>query len=203
MKKLLLLACIFSLASCTITRKINFELNKETDASMLAFLDRNNVDYKKEDLATLNSAYAYGLFSNNGYLQVPEAHFFNRDGYRVNNNFRGTNCGQVIKNAEKINTAPISDKKENLNTFAENFDFMAVPNESQIQYDAYVVISWGIFADKDVHEANETAFKWYKSLKEDYPDMKIKVILLNIDLQEKWHLTKEQEEILGVAKKSS
>ncbi len=166
---------------------------------MLAFLDRNNVDYKKEDLATLNSAYAYGLFSNNGYLKVPEAHFFNSDGYRVHNNFKGTNCGQVINNADKINTAP-TDKKELINDFAENFDFMAVPNEAQTKYDAYVVISWGIFADKDVHQANETAFKWYKSLKKNYPDMKIKVILLNIDLQEKWQLTKEQEEILGVAK---
>lgn len=200
MKKLLFLSFIFILASCTITKKVSFDLKKETDSSMLAFLDKNNVEYKKEELATLNSAYAYGLFSNNGYLQVPEAHFFNRDGYRVNDNFKGAGCGQVIKNADKINTAPVSDKKEQLNAFAENFDFMAIPNETQVKYDAYVVISWGIFADKDVHEANETAFKWYKSLKKDFPDMKIKVILLNIDLQEKWHLTKEQEEVLGVAK---
>jgi len=142
------------------------------------------------------------IFFNNGYLEVPGAHFFNRDGYRVDNNFKATNCGQVIKNADKINTATISDKKELLNTFAEDLEFMAIPNESLFRYDAYVIITWGIFADKESHASNETAFKWYKSLKENYPDMKIKVMLLNIDLQEKWHLTKEEEEILGIAKRT-
>jgi hypothetical protein len=60
-------------------------------------------------------------------------------------------------------------------------------------YDIYVLINWAIFLDSN----NETSFNWYTSLKNN-KELKIKVILINLDVQEIWNLTDGQKEFLGV-----
>jgi len=55
------------------------------------------------------------------------------------------------------------------------------------------LINWAIFLDSN----NETSFNWYKSLKSN-KDLKIKVILINLDVQESWNLTEGQKKFLGV-----
>ena len=64
---------------------------------------------------------------------------------------------------------------------------------SSDDYDIYVLINWAIFLDSN----NETSFNWYTSLKNN-KELKIKVLLINLDVQETWQLTDKQKEFLGV-----
>jgi hypothetical protein len=199
MKKITLLICVFTLVSCTITRtrSTNIKFNVQTDTTLLQLLDQNNVSYAKEDIATLKDITALYKFSDEDKISIPEAYFFNKDGYRVRDNFKGTSCGQVITNIDKIKDAP-TDKKELITDWIKDINFMSDPEIVNEGYDAYVIISWGVFLDKDLHAANETAFKWYESLKKDNKSLKIKAILLNLDVQDRWNLTEAQKVSLGI-----
>lgn len=194
MKKLLLLACLFALASCSITynKKVDFDFQPQTNASLLHYLDSNNVAYNKADIATMKDTVTFRAFAVKNKLSIPDAFFFNKDGYRVDDNFKGTTCGHVIKNAEKINTAP-AILTENINDWVKDFYFLENTDASGQKYDATVVLTWGLYANKDMPSINKTGFEWYKSLKEDYPNMKIRTILLNLDFQRSWFLTEATE----------
>ena len=194
-----LLISLSALTSCTITKKVSINFEKETDTTLLQSLEKNNVIYNKGDLATLKNIVVLSQYSQQGKLSIPEAYFFNKEGYRVHDNFKGTRCGQVITNIEKVNDAPV-ENKEHISDWIKDYNFMADPAIEGLEYDAYVILTWGNFIDKDAHAANETAFKWYKSLKEDKKNLKIKTILLNLDVQDTWGITKEQEDALGMGK---
>ncbi len=177
MKKLLLLACIVTLTSCSITfsKKFNPDFQPQTDNSLTHFLDSNKVVYDKADIATLKDTVAIKKFAKKNDLTIPDAFFFNKDGYLVENNFKGKSCGHAINNANKINAAP-SDKTEHINDWVNDFNFKENIDTTNNDYDATIIITWGIYAHKSASSVNREAFDWYKSLKENYPNMKIRTI---------------------------
>mgnify|MGYP005845300111 CR=1 FL=1 len=200
MKYILFISFFTLLSSCTITRTKKIEINftRETPASLQSFLD-GRVEYDKADIATLNSINALVAYNDSERLSVPEAYFFNRHGYRVKNNFRGTNCGQVIKNTHQINTAP-SDNKEHIDDWIKDYTFPLgedTLSNTGGDYDAYIIITWAKFVEQLSSSSNENAINWYRSVKE-LNSMRIKVIFLNLDIQESWTLTDEQEKALGL-----
>jgi len=110
--------------------------------SLQTFLD-GRVEYDKADIATLNHINALVSYSDAGKFSVPEAYFFNKEGYQVKDNFKGTNCGQVIKNTGQINTAP-PDNKQHITDWMKDYSFPfeeGTPSNAGGEYDAYVVIT--------------------------------------------------------------
>jgi hypothetical protein len=194
MKKLLLFICIATFTSCSITLPKKFEPNyqPQTDQSLTHFLDSNKVIYDKADIATLKDTILFKKFGIKNNFTIPDAFFFNKEGYRVEDNFKGTTCGHIITNADKINTAP-TDKTEHINDWVKDFDFLENKDISNQGYDVTIILTWGIYAHKSAPSVNREAFEWYKSLKEDYPDMKIRAIFLNLDLQRSWFITDDTE----------
>lgn len=194
MKKLVLLAFVITLTSCSVTfnRKFNPDFQPQTDQSLTHFLDSSKLIYDKADLATLKDTVLFKKFVVKNSLTVPDAFFFNKDGYQVENNFKGTRCGHVITNADKIKDAP-ADKTQHINEWVKDFYFLEDSNASDAEYDATIILTWGIYAHKSAPTVNQEAFEWYRSLKENYPDMKIRTIFLNLDFNRKWFITDEAE----------
>jgi len=197
----MLLLSLFALMSCSFTRtkNVNITFKKETAESLQAYLNEKNVSYDNTDIAVLNSIDAMLYYNSNGRISVPEAYFFNRDGFRVKDSFKGTRCGQVINNTNQINAAP-SDNKEHIGEWLKDFSFPlqeSSPESYEGMYDAYIIISWAKFVDQISSSSNESAINWYNSLKNN-KEMKIKTIFLNLDVQESWVLTEEQERAFGL-----
>ncbi|RDI15963.1 hypothetical protein [Flavobacterium sp. AG291] len=195
MKKLLFLFLILLLTSCSITfhKKINFDFQPQTKTSLLHYLDSSKVDYQIADLATLKDTTVFRAFAVKNNLPIPHAYFFNKDGYQVEDNFKGTRCGQVINNAEKINTAP-AITTEHIDNWIKDFTFLEKSDLGSQNYDATVILTWGLYAKKEAPTINDTGFKWYKSLKEKYSGMKIRIIFLNLDFQRNWFIEGESEQ---------
>ena len=194
--RVLLLFIFASLISCSIARKTDVKFKEENANSIISYLDAKKVSNYSNDVATFNGINTFIEYNNSDKLSVPEAYFFNKEGYRVKDNFNGTNCGQVIGNIDQINNAPC-DRKEHINDWIAKYNFPLKTNtdiaSDNEQYDAYIIITWAIFSDR----FNETSFKWYKDIKE-YKDLKIKTILLDIDVIDSWTLNDKQKETLGL-----
>jgi hypothetical protein len=199
MKKLILFLLTLSTLSCTITRKVKMELTfqKQTKTNIESYLKSKAVDHSLNDIATLNNVQTFAEYGSTDRLSVPEAYFFNSEGYRVKDNFKGTSCGQVINNAEKISAAP-SENKEHISDWISKYSFLEDPgNITTAGYDAFVIVTWATFADAIKGSPNTTGFNWYKSLKQN-KDVKIKVIFLNLDVQDNWQISDEQQKAIGL-----
>lgn len=60
-------------------QEINF--SKENLASLSGYLKEQNVNFDIKDLATLKNINTFSFYNNNELLVVPEAYFFNREGF--------------------------------------------------------------------------------------------------------------------------
>lgn len=198
MKKLLFILSFFvSFLAIAQKHKPSGHYEWENNNTLKTFLETNDVEINVKDLATLDYFNSWAYFDNNGFIQVPNAVFFNREGYRIAKNFVGEKCSQAIKGMEKIDTYKVN-KDENINEWVSKY--MAFPFTKEPifdeAYDAYVVIFYCKCLDS-YDDVNATAFRWYKSLKEN-DKIKVKAILLNLDIQDTWQLTDEQKKIIGL-----
>jgi len=194
MKKLLPLICLIVLTSCSITfpGKFHPDFQPQTDQSLIQFLDSSNVVYNKTDIATLTDTITFKAFGTKNTFTIPDAFFFNKDGYRVEDNFKGTRCGHIITNANKINEAP-TNKTEHINDWIKDFRFLQNTATTDKDYDVTIILTWGLYAHKSAPSVNREAFEWYKSLKENYPEMKIRTVFLNLDFQRSWFIHDDNE----------
>lgn len=202
MRKFIVLFLLFFTISCTITRRATINFTEENNTSLIALLDAKDISYNKDDIAVLKDFRTFVVYNDTDKLVTPEAYFFNKDGYRVVNNFKGTRCGLVINNIQEVNNAPVQENKEHINDWLKDFTYLSLDSQhnKQVDYDVYVIITWAKFVDHiSDGAANKISLDWYKSLKEN-PDLKIKTILLNIDIQESWALSDEHKEALGMEK---
>lgn len=190
MKNLIIIS-LFFISITNVNAQITFK--RESKESMVKYLEDKGVQFDAEDIATLHDLNVFKQYYTNQMLSVPEAYFFNKDGYRVSKELRGDSCGQSIKNAKKINKIAFDDKQIFWD-WIKTYSFPFMKENDSTNYDAYVIITWAVFAHTN---SNETAFKWYKSLKEN-KDMKVKVLLLNIDVQTDWQISDENAKILGL-----
>lgn len=198
MKKLFLILSLFiSFLAIGQKNKPTAHFEWENNNTLKAFLETNNVEIDVKDLATLDYINSWVYFNNNDFIQVPNAVFFNREGQRIAKNFVGEKCSQAIKGLEKIDSYKV-DKDENINDWVSKY--MAFPFTTEPvfgkPYDAYVLIFYCKCLD-EYDDVNATAFRWYKSLKEN-DKVKVKAILLNLDIQNTWKLSDEQKNAIGL-----
>ena len=189
-----LIATVFTIFFVTANLQAQITFKKESKESMLQFLNDKNVEYLKEDIATLHDLNVFIDYYSKEMLSIPEAYFFNKEGFRVSKKYKGTSCGKVIKKADKINKTDF-DSNDNVVDWLKYYSFPFGNEDSGEEYDAYVIITWAIFAESN--ESNDTAFNWYKSLK-DNKELNIKVILLNLDIQDTWQISDENAKVLGL-----
>ena len=187
------LGIIFSIASSlAFSQNVKIDFKIENQNSITKYLDDKKVEYTLDDIAILRDIKVFGDYGKTERLVVPEAYFFNKDGFLLKNNNKGVGCGASIKNLSKILKSKY-DVNETISTRLKDYKILGNNDVLTEQYDIYILINWAIFLDSN----NETSFNWYKSLKSN-KDLKIKVILINLDVQESWNLTEGQKKFLGV-----
>ncbi len=187
------LGIIFSIASSlAFCQNVKIDFKIENLNSITKYLDEKKVEYTLDDIAILRDIKVFGDYGKTERLVVPEAYFFNKDGFLLKNNNKGVGCGASIKNLSKILKSKY-DVNETISTRLKDYKILGNNDVLTEQYDIYILINWAIFLDSN----NETSFNWYKSLKSN-KDLKIKVILINLDVQESWNLTEGQKKFLGV-----
>lgn len=193
MKLSLLFAVVLCALSCTTTRNYKITFTEENRESISNYLNNKNIRHNAEDIAILKDITVLSYYGQTDKLSVPEAYFFNKDGFLIKNNQKGESCGQAISKLDKILKQPV-DKEQPLEKWTQNFNFLTDTGIiKDDKYDLYVIIHWAVFLD----EFNGTSFNWYKSLT-DNPDYKVKTILLNLDVQEEWKITPEQRQSLNM-----
>src|SRR5690606_23405102 len=181
--------------SCTITKNKEIKFVKHTNESLIIFLKSKNVDFDIKDIAYLKEFESFVEFNNSDKLVVPEAYFFNKDGYKISQKFSEEQCGNVIKNINTINSYSY-DENDNISNWLDKISFIDTVKPLDIlnkNYDVYIIINWALFAEK----TSDQSFEWYKSVKEN-KEFDIKVILLNLDIKDEWKMTDYHNKVLGL-----
>lgn len=191
MKYFLTISIILFSVNSFFCQKNEIKFKLETENSLIEYLNRNDVLYSLEEIATLKDIQAFSKYSKEEKLVVPEAFFFNKDGYLIKNSSKSINCGSSVKHLKKLSSAKYN-VNEKFTDWINEFTFLDKKVDSE-NYDLYILINWAIFLD----DYNEVSFNWYKSIKEK-KELKIKVILVNLDVQENWNLNENQKEYLGI-----
>jgi hypothetical protein len=187
----LLILIFFSIQSFSQKKvEVNFQI--ENDSSIVKYLVEKKVDFINNQIATLKTFNGFVRFNNEGKLVIPEAYFYNSKGELINNKGKGVNCGSEIKELEKISKMK-SYPNNTFNDFLKDVDIIENEKNVENSFDLYIVITWGKFLNSE----SETSLNWFSNIRK-VKEMKIKILLLNLDLQEKWNLTDDQKKALGI-----
>ncbi|MCO6175979.1 hypothetical protein NHF50_13080 [Flavobacterium sp. NRK F10] len=184
----LMLVSITSFAQKKI--EINFKI--ENDSTIIHYLKAKKVDFSNDQIATLKGIGTFAEFSKTGRLVVPDAFFFNSKGELIKNKGKGMYCGAELKKLEKISKMK-SDPGQTLENFLKEITILDGSTITDENVDMYIFITWGKFLSAE----SETSLNWFSNLA-NQENLKIKVLLLNLDIQENWNLTENQKEYLGI-----
>lgn len=176
--------------SCAITLPVQLKFEKQNKESLLSYLQQKGYAVEEEDIAVLKGIDTFIQYHDTDKLFIPGAHFFNKDGYLIPG-FNGTGCAQAIGNINEISTSA-SKSDESISDWITGYNFFS-NNDISKGYDAYVIINWAMYTDR----MNKTSYNWYKSLK-DNKELNIKIIFLNLDIQEGWELSEAQNDVFGL-----
>ena len=191
MKQILIFLIFILYAGFSYSQNNQIKFKLENKNSLIEYLDANQVSYSFEEIATLKDIRIFSEYSKTKKLAVPEAFFFNKDGFLIENNSKAISCGSSVKHLKKLASAKYN-ANEKFSDWVEKLTILDKKDDLE-NYDLYILINWAIFLDAN----NEVSFNWFKSIK-DKTELKIKVILVNLDVQENWNLTEGQKEYLGI-----
>jgi len=185
------------LGSLAFGQDKNLIYTYENSKSLGKFLDANKVNYDIKDLAVLQGPKDWLDFYKARRLSVPTAFFFNSEGMRIIENFGADTCPEIIngiETPEKIK-AYKAESQVSLNEWLGHVDFAFTNEEIFTQaYDLYVIIIYGKCIRTST--SNDVAFKWYNSVKKN-SKVKIKTILLSIDLMDSWEIPQDFKDEFG------
>jgi len=177
---------------CFAQKQIEINFQTENDSTLIQYLKENKVKFSNNQIATLTGIGTFAEYSREGKLVVPEAYFYNSKGQLIKNRGKGTYCGAEIKKIEKISKMK-SDPNQILQGFLKDIVIIDKSEFIEERVDVYIVIPWAKF----LSEESQTSLNWFSSLiKQD--KLKIKFLLLNLDIQESWKLTNDQKKYLGI-----
>ena len=169
----------------------------ETYSSSKKYLHKNNIDTTR--LVYFKDLNSFGRASKKKLLQIPNAYFFDKNGNFVDYRKSATDCNAKVDDfIQDLNTFDEA-KKDSTKTLTELKRFLASSNKNLLYEkpgEITVFITWARY----IGALNrEKAFDWVKLLEEaKQKGVSVKYYLLNCDFQEKWNLTKEEKEALGV-----
>lgn len=196
MKNYFYLILLFGIAAFAQKEKLVY--GYENPKSLQEFLDENKVNYDVRDLAVLDHPADWLDFYKKKKLSVPTAYFFNSEGVRIVEEFDAASCSQVINGLESIEKIKSykKDPNETINTWLSQVDFRFTKDEIFNEaYDIYVIVIFGKLIKTKT--SNPTAFNWYNSLKKNN-NLKIKTILLSIDIMDDWELPQDFKNEFGL-----
>lgn len=164
----------------------------ENIASVTEYLDQSGLEYDKKDIAVLSNFEIWATaMINEKKNTFPDVFFYNTEGKNVK--LRGYICSQTINNIENIGKSKVNKKEHDADWWFSNMTFAGEDTDRFTHpYEGYIIIAWTKMVPK---EMNDTAFKWYKSVKEKN-NPNIKVFLLNFDIMDFWEISDKNKEAL-------
>lgn len=165
----------------------------EDHKSLSNFLSSKGIDTSEilcfKDTTALNTFYRSGL-------GLPDAQFFNKESKLVNYRESIKDCnGMVsifIQKGDSINSvSPVEG--EHLDKYLENVVIENTGNRFTIEnqkYDVYMLVYWAKYLGKlNKHKV----YEWQELVKKaNQNDKKIRMILINVDYQKFWGISKDQ-----------
>ncbi len=173
-------------------KKIEINFKIENDSTIIHYLKEKKVSFSSNQIATLKGIGTFAEYGRAERLVVPDAFFFNSKGELIKNKGKGMYCGAELKKLEKVSKMK-SDPSQTLENFLKEITILDGSIITDENVDLYIFITWGKFLSAE----SETSLNWFSNLT-DQENLKIKVLLLNLDIQENWNLTENQKEYLGI-----
>lgn len=192
MKSIKIICLVLISYSAFAQKKVEINFKMENDSTIIQYLKENKIDFSNNQIATLKGIGTFAEFGRTKKLTIPEAYFFNSKGERIKNNGRGVYCGVEIKKLEKISKYK-TDPNQTLENFLNDITILDGSQFADENADIYIIITWGKFASSE----SETSLNWFTNLKKQ-EKLKIKILLLNLDVHESWNLSEEQKSYLGI-----
>jgi len=192
------IALAILISSCTTILKTAYGFKKprlETLASIHSFEHKNGLDSTKTSV--FKDFRSFVLASQQGFITIPDAIFFNREGEFVSYNKTAKDCNadidSFITDLETFHTYPV-DPNIKLSDFTQ---LVSIPDHVELDIaDINVFITWTIYVGK-LNE--DKAFEWIKLLENARANgANINYFLLNCDYQKSWNLPIEVQKKLGI-----
>lgn len=188
--RIFLVAVALSLVSCKPIVKTLYGIKKpalETDASIKRYITDHQMDSTK--VITFPSLMSFVAASQQKYLSIPDALFFNKDGFLVPYKSSAQACNadvsKFIADLKNFETRPVNSQ---VRLAMLQGMLQQKQNEQQAGVTAY--ITWTKFSGR----LNKTkAFEWVKALERARQEgVQVSYYLLNCDFQKSWNLSREQ-----------
>lgn len=197
-QQLLILLVVTLLTGCRpILMKI-YGIKKpsiENEASIKKKASKFDLD--TSNIATLNSKDFLSTLSKSG---IPEASIYDKDGRYIEYRQSDTSCNAgLFQFIPALNLTSIYNQPDSaeLNTELIKFRDLAGRNLSPPEEaDFYLLIYWSIWTGR----FNKSHIKIWEDLAQENKNCKIKVIKVNLDIQEYWE-EQEREEIISAFSK--
>lgn|GEM_PF-1052202 len=183
----LLSILVFNLGFSQVDSEINFI----SSDSIENYIKVKNLSFENQDIYVLKNLESFKTYSQ-GYLKSPVIYVFNSKGNYLDF-IHNANAEKKLSNLKKINRKSNKDYPD-LKFWREKLIHF---NSKQIleerNSDFYFVLNWGFLHNDE--ESIELINHWYDVLKRHQDNGEnIKVVLLNIDLQDQWDLSPESRE---------
>jgi hypothetical protein len=199
MKNLFYIAvALLLLTSCKSLLKKSYAVKDpklEDQVSIKMFLHKKKID--TSNVYVFNNLMAYAGASNLKLLSIPDAVFFNKEGFFVSYKKSATDCNAkidgFISDLSSFSQLPKDETKKMDDLVALiNNNNNTIPTKADIN----VFITWAVFAGK---LNDEKAFEWVKLLNDaKKKGINVNYYLLNCDFQKSWNLSKEEKEGIGI-----
>ncbi len=198
MKTLLPLLVILVLTGCKPALKTVYGIKEpqlENDQSINQYLS----EHKLDKIGTLKfpTVFSFAMASQMDYLVVPDAIFYNREGFLVPYKKEAVTCNanvpEFIAELKNFGSKP-ADQARTLKQFQ---NLLGLNPEEHVA-DVTVFITWTKYSGR----LNKTkAFEWIKLLdKAKDEGISVSYHLLNCDFQQSWNLSEEQLKQFGLKK---
>ena len=188
--RIILVVVALSMASCKPIVKTIYGVKKpalETDASIKAYLKQHEIDSSR--VITFPSLLSFAAASQQQYLSIPDAMFFNKDGFLVPYKPTAQSCNadvsKFIDDLRNFKSKPVDSR-----VTLPIFQGMLQQKQEQTPAEITVYITWSKFSGR----LNKTkAFEWVKALEKARREgLQVSYYLLNCDFQKRWNLSEEQ-----------
>lgn len=194
--KLLTLTSLMLFLTLKLNAQNEDRFKFENSQTIEEYINIHTPDFKDEDVFVFDDFESFLKFNNDGYLAGPIIHVFNGEGAYLED-IEPHEVEKKLSNFKKIKNKP--SKKAILvgdwfNNLVNYKTLKPIIKKDKVDY--YFVLNWALFLKKpdNIKELS----KWYKVLQRQQTDRgeNIQIVLLNMDFQDSWNMSKEKREHL-------
>lgn len=189
MREFLIFSFIIVFAS-PILAQSNYEFNFKNSDSLNSYIENNNLLFHPEDIYIVKDLESYKAYTQSDFYASPIILVFNAEG-KFLENIDNISSEKKLSNFKKIKSKPKKDQPvlafltEKIVHYETGKDF-----QSKNEYSFTFVINWLLITGEQKSIIIEILNEWYNVLSRQKSNGEnIRIILLNMDVQDHWDLS--------------